>query len=321
MVAVMGQMAILIFAGVFWRIIKPGGPDADLMRTALTTLVFNLLMPAMVLLVLWQADIGFESVLIALYGCLVVLAGIILFVVLTRFLHCGPRTRGAAILAVAFPNVTYLGLPLLEQTFGPWTRSLVIQIDLFAVMPVAMTVGVLVARHFGEDTGTHRRPAWHSLLRNPPLWSAFAAILLNRTGLDIPDWLLGPLQKLSAAVVPLMLISLGLGLRLESWRWHNAALSAAVIASRLALVPLLGLALGASLGFTGDKLNALVLEAAMPSMLLGIAFCDRYKLDTAFYAMSVALTTLAAAVSLPLWHHQVQLVPAGLLEMARLVGR
>ena len=34
------------------------------------------------------------------------------------------------ILAAGFPNVTYLGLPVLEQTFGSWARSVVIQIDL-----------------------------------------------------------------------------------------------------------------------------------------------------------------------------------------------
>lgn len=321
MVAVMGQMAILIFAGVVWRIIKPGGLDADVLRMALTTLVFNLLMPAMVLLVLWQADIGLESVLIALFGCLVVLVGVILFVILTRFFDCTPRERGAAILAVAFPNVTYLGLPLLEQTFGPWTRSLVIQIDLFAVMPMALTLGVLVARRFGEDSLDRRASALGSLLRNPPLWAAVAAILLNQTGVAPPDWLLEPLERLSKAVIPLMLISLGLGLRLKSWRWRNAGLSTAVIATRLLLVPLLGLGLGAVLGFNGDKLNALVLEAAMPSMLLGVVFCDRYKLDTAFYAMSVAVTTLCAALTLPLWHHQVQELPDGLVAALRLVDR
>ena len=306
MISVMGQMALLIVTGVVWRIIRPGGLDADLIRTALTTLVFNLLMPALVLSVLWQAYIGLESLLISLFGVLVVLVGVILAIPLARLLSSSRRQQGAAILAVAFPNVTYLGLPLLEQTFGSWSRSIVIQIDLFAAMPMVLTVGVLIARRYGEETDKRHASALRSLLLNPPLWAAFIALFLNLNGIGLPTWLRGPLDQLSDAVIPLMLISLGLGLRLESWRWNNVALSIGVLASRLIVVPMLGLALGVGLGFSGDKLNALVLEAAMPSMLLGVVFCDRYRLDTSFYAMSVALTTLCAMLTLPLWHHQVQ---------------
>ncbi len=56
------------------------------------------------------------------------------------------------ILAAAFPNVTYLGLPVLEQTFGSWARSVVIQIDLFATAPLLFTVGIMIVRHYGEDS-------------------------------------------------------------------------------------------------------------------------------------------------------------------------
>ena len=46
---------------------------------------------------------------------------------------------------------------------------------------------------------------------------------------------------------------------------------------------------------------ALVLEAAMPSMLLGLVFCERFKLDTAFYAAAVTLSTVLSIITLPYW--------------------
>ena len=75
---------------------------------------------------------------------------------------------GAAILATAFPNVTYLGLPVLEQAFGPWTRSLVIQIDLFAGMPLVLIMGAAIGRHYGEESEPSHNTVLRSLLANHP---------------------------------------------------------------------------------------------------------------------------------------------------------
>jgi len=44
-----------------------------------------------------------------------------------------------------------------------------------------------------------------------------------------------------------------------------------------------------------------VLEAAMPSMVLGLVLCDRFRLDTTLYALAVTVTTLLSLLSLPLW--------------------
>lgn len=44
---------------------------------------------------------------------------------------------------------------------------------------------------------------------------------------------------------------------------------------------------------------ATVIDMAMPSMVLGIVFCDRYKLDSSLYAMAVTVTTLFSMFTLP----------------------
>jgi predicted permease len=40
----------------------------------------------------------------------------------------------------------------------------------------------------------------------------------------------------------------------------------------------------------------------MPSMVLGIVFCDRYGLDTALYAAAVTVTTALSLITLPFWY-------------------
>ncbi|MGZ8243903.1 AEC family transporter [Methylomagnum sp.] len=296
-------MGALIVCGAVWRIIKPGGLDTDQTRVALTTLVFNLLLPALVLSVLWKAKLGADTLKIAGFSAAIIFFGAGLVWLAGRLRRMDPRRLGSAMLGVAFSNVTYMGLPVLEQTFGPWARSIAIQVDMFAGLPLVLTFGVLIAKHYGtpaDGEGSLLRP----LLVNPPLLAAGVGLGLNLAGIAEPVWMERFLASPSAAVVPLMLISLGLGLRWDSWRRRNLPLATVVVALKMMAVPLFGLWLAGGLGFRGDTLAALVLEAGMPSMLLGVVYCDRYRLDTSFYAMVVTLTTAVAMVSLPFWHER-----------------
>ena len=200
------QMTLLMACGVGWRLLSPAGLTAEQTRLVLTTFVYYLLLPAMVLEVLWTAEIGLQSFQYTLLGVsCIAFAMICIWLVGTLFKFENKRL-GAMILAAAFPNVTYLGLPVLEQTFGSWARSVVIQMDLFATSPFLFTIGIMVVRHYGEDMAEAPKSAL-SFLNAPPFWAAAIAVLLNLNGVVAPDWLTGVLQKLSAAVVPLMLVS------------------------------------------------------------------------------------------------------------------
>jgi predicted permease len=205
------------------------------------------------------------------------------------------------ILAAAFPNVTYLGLPVLEQTFGSWARSVVIQMDLFAVTPFLFTIGVMVARHYGEESTDKPRPVW-LFFNAPPFWAAAVAVILNLNGCTAPAWLLGVLQKLSAAVVPLMLFSLGLALSWKAVSVRNIPYVMPVIVIKMLLMPLFGIALVGFLPIEGEYRAAAVMDLSMPSMVLGIVFCDRFRLDSSLYAMAVTVTTVISLITLPFWH-------------------
>lgn len=295
------QMAVIILGGVAWRIIRPAGLDADLTRHVIASLVYYMLLPALVLDVLSRYPLSAETLRISVFGMAMITAGMALAWLAYRWLPTPDSQRGAAILAVAFPNVTFLGLPVLEQTFGPWARSLAIQIDLFASLPLVLTLGVVIARRYGGSDGGRDGGALRALLSVPALWAVLVAVLIAHFHLPMPLWLGGALGRVSATVAPLMLFSLGLGLRLEALRWRNWILLTPVLLLRLLLLPLLAWFLASWLHFSGDTWRALVLEAAMPSMVVGIVLCDRFHLDSGFYAAAVTLTTLASWLSLPFW--------------------
>lgn len=294
-------MTLIMVCGAGWRFAKPAGLSAEQTRLVLTTVVYYLLLPAMVLEVLWSADIGLHSFQYTLLGVgSIVFAMLCLWMVGALF-KFEDRRMGAMILAAAFPNVTYLGLPVLEQTFGSWARSVVIQMDLFAVTPLLFTVGAMVARHYGEETAAKPRPLW-LFFNAPPFWAAAVAVILNINGIVVPVWLLGVLQKMSAGVVPLMLFSLGLALSWKAVTVRNIPYVIPVMFIKMALMPLFAMVLVGFLPITGEYRAAAVLDLSMPSMLLGIVFCDRYRLDSSLYAMAVTVTTAISLIALPFWH-------------------
>ena len=301
MLEVLVQMAGLILCGIGWRWLEPAGLEPVQTRKVLTSLVYYLLLPALVLSVLWRAELGNTTFFIALSAAFTVLAGFLLSSLFCRVCQAQPAVRGAVVLAAAFPNATYLGLPVLEATFGPWARGVAIQFDLFACTPLLFTLGVMVAARYGSAAGgVHHMMA--ELLRIPALWAAIAAVLLNVLDLEMHSVLDGLLGMLERGVVPLMLFSLGLSLEWNRAQWRNWSTVLPVLLLRLLLIPGLVVLFTSIIGLSGELRAAVVMEAAMPSMVIGIVFCDRYNLDVGLYATTVTVTTVLSLLTLPLWY-------------------
>ena len=295
------QMSVLMACGIGWKILKPANLGAEQTRLILTSVVYYLFLPAMVLEVLWNSDLGMHSVNFMLMGASSILVAMFCTWAIGKCLKLENKRLGAIILATV-PNVTYLGLPVLEQTFGYWARSVAIQVDLFSAAPIVFTLGIMVARHYGEDA-TENTKSILSFLNAPPFWAAAIAIILNLNSVSAPVWFAAALQKLSGAVVPLMLVSLGLALNWQAITRKNIPYVLPVIIIKMYLLPLFAMSIASYLAMEGQYKAAAVLDLAMPSMVVGVVFCDRYKLDSALYAMTVTVTTTLSLFTLPFWHH------------------
>jgi predicted permease len=299
MLATLLQMFALIGLGLGWSFFNPAKLDDETTRRVVTSVVYYLFLPALVLNVLWTAPLGVDTAKISASATAGVVMGLLLSWAICRTCRSDRSVTGAIMLAAGFPNATYMGLPLLENTLGPWARSIAIQYDLFACTPLLLTVGIILASAFG---GRERdvNPVL-ALARVPPLWAAAAAVALNVRGVPAPVWLEGFLRMMGAAVVPLMLIAVGMALRQGFGQWRHLPTVIPVLVIQLLLMPLLVWGVASGLGLKGDILLGVVLEGAMPTMALGVVLSDRYGLNTGVYASAMTITTLFSAFTLPLW--------------------
>jgi hypothetical protein len=300
MYIVLLQMALLIACGALWRVLAPKHIPASSHRRALTDLVFYILLPAMVLDVIWRAPIDLSSLKISVLAmCGLAIGATLMFVVL-KSIKAGPKPMGALILAGTFPNATYMGLPVLDQTLGSWSNAVVFQYDLFACTPILLSLGILMAKYFGGDQAAFN--PLKELVKVPPLWAVSLAVVLNATGVQQPETMHNFLSILGGGVVPLMLIVLGMSIRWDSMKLRFLPLLLPPIISSLLIIPTAIYWIANGLGLSADYITASVLVAAMPTMVFGVVICERYQLDSEVYAATVTLATICSMVSLPLWY-------------------
>lgn len=294
------QMALLILCGVGWRLLAPGGLDGEQTRRVLTGVVYHLFLPLLVFSVLWPAPLSSTTIWISGVATAGVLFAGVLALIWCRLYQLPASSTGALLLAAAFPNVLYMGLPVLEAHFGALGRSVAVQYDLFACTPLLLTVGVAVAAAYGGQRmalGT----LLASLFRVPALLAAIAAATLNLAGVAPVPELLALLEGFNGTVIPLMLFSLGLGLPTLRGIARRMPELLAVVVIQLGVMPLFVWSLMLISPLSGDLRSATLLEAAMPSMVLGLMLCDRFGLDVQLYAGAVTLTTALSLFTLPLW--------------------
>lgn len=300
MIYVLGRMAAVIAIGILWRI-KPIQIGAGALQRALMALIYTVLLPAMVLMVLWKAPMNTNMVhhIIVTAGSTAAALAAAWF--LMRKQGWSPATKGALLLAAAFSNVIFLGIPVSQTLVADWTIRTAIEFEVFAIVPLLFTIGVMLA----TSTEHHKaQPAFVELFKQPIVWAAIAGILFNLSDTKMPWWLSKWLVLLTSGMTPLLLIAVGLSLQ---WRtqWSKLAPQLMiVVAIQLGVVPLAVWLLANIVDLNGlQTFRSLMLQAAMPSAMLGFVVCERYKLDMSVYTAAFTATTVLACITVPLWYN------------------
>ena len=219
----------------------------------------------------------------------------------SRLFHFSRLRRQTLFLILAYGNVTYLGIPVLQTVLGE--EALPAGALLSAVYVFwLLTLGLLLVETGGEER-FHPRHLASKLLTNPLLVSVFIGLFLSITGLRLPEILGRSLSMLGQAVTPLVLFSLGIFMgfqRIGHLReWGHTLLFSLVI--MLVLPGIFYLVVANSGWIEGLNLQASILEAAMPVGLTPYALSQQYRLDTSFTARVVLLSTSLSLILLPLW--------------------
>jgi predicted permease len=212
-----------------------------------------------------------------------------------RVLKLGPERTGAFALAVSLGNTGYIGYPVTLALFGAAILPYSLFYDVFGTVFALVLVGLPLAARFGTDS-VAKRHLLHELMTFPAVPALVVGIALR--GVHVWGPVSHGLDLLASLVTPLIMLSVGISLKPAVVARSAGALGVLAVL-RLAIAPALAVAVGPLL-LQGAPLQATVLEAGMPTMMLTYVIGERYGLDTDFIASAIFVTTVLAAITIPI---------------------
>jgi len=262
--------------------------------TGLANVTFKLFMPAVLFTGIARAELseGMSPMLLLAYFVPVVAVFTGVGVVAHRFLG-----RASPLgLTAAYSNNVLVGIPLVTTLLGPASLVYVFSVLVFHSLILFSLQSFYAA--FGSGQQVSGR-ALAKNLANPLIVGLMLGALLNLSGLQLPSAIWRVADWLAQAALPCALMVLGISLSRYRLRPSVTALGLTLV--KLGLFPLLVWYFSRWLpGLSAEARSVLVLLAACPSGVNVLAFVNNPE-DTRVVSSVVFLSTVLAAVSLPLW--------------------
>jgi len=246
----------------------------------------NVLAPALIFSALASKDFDVVEYRLLILGSLgVVLGSGLLAWPFAKLLREDVRTF---VPPMMFNNCGNMGLPLAVLAFGQ--AGLSAMVALFTISNLLhFTLGVWIIDHQAK---------FGALLKNPMVVATVVGFAFAIAHPPLPDWLMLALKLIGDAMIPLMLISLGVRLADVSWSdWQLGAIGGIVR-------PLAGIALAALLvpvlGLDAQQTGLLILFGCLPPAVLNFMVAEQYRQEPGKVASIVLIGNMLAVLFVPL---------------------
>jgi hypothetical protein len=258
----------------------------------LERLIYYVLFPALLFLANARARIDFGAAAPMLAsGVAATIAGMGLAWLARGMFHPPARTFAGGF-QCAFRFNSYLGLALIGQLHGEAGLARM-SLMLGVAIPLVNVVAIWSLAH---RTGNMAR----EMARNPLIIGTVSGIAFSLSGLDLPDFGWEILRRLGSATLPLALLAVGAGLRLQGGHERRGLIAWWTLV-KLVAVPAVAWMCGSALELDTVSMHCVVLFAALPPATSAYILAVRMQADAAISAVLISAGTLAAMVTLPLW--------------------
>jgi predicted permease len=211
----------------------------------------------------------------------------------SKFLFHDPPRVFASAFQCSFRFNSYVGLAVAGALHGQ-TGIAAIGLLMGFLVPLANVVSVAVLARHGEAS-------WlREILGNPLIMATAGGVAFALLGWSLPELLSQTIGLLAQASLPIGLLAVGAGLRLDSLSYARGHLWYGV-AVKLLVLPALTWWIGSLFNLTGPQFEIALLFAALPMSTVAYVLAVRMGGDGRITAAQVAVTTLISMVTLPLW--------------------
>ncbi len=144
------------------------------------------------------------------------------------------------------------------------------------------------------------KAAFINILKNPIIWGIFIGLLISITGIEFPKLINKTISNLASMASPLALIAIGAGFKgSAAIKKIKPTIAAAMI--KLMIQPALFLPVAIMLGFTNEKLIAILVMLASPTTPSCYIMAKNMDNDGELTSSVVVATTFLSAFTLTFW--------------------
>lgn len=270
------------------------GPRLNVDVGGLSRLAYNVFGPAFIFAVLAGADLQRGVVVrLVLAGLAGMAAAVVLAVLWSRITGVGYALTAAVAITSSYGNVGNAGLAIVAFSLGEQALA-----TAGVLMLTINLTGLVLSVGLAEARSRSPLPALGRALATPMAVAGAVSLLVNLSGVDLPVVVDRSIGLLADALIPVMLLTLGMQL-VKSGRPSWSSDLGVVLVAKLAVAPLVAGLAASALSLRGDLLDAVVIQSAMPPAVFAAVIAIESDLAPERVTAAVVLTTLVSALTLP----------------------
>ncbi len=281
--------------------LRRSGLAADVTWPGMERISYYVFFPALIVQTLYRADFssfaaagvaaGFATGIVFLLGAMLALRRPI-----EAAIGISPASYSSVYQSVTRWNA-FVVLAIAEKLHGPHEMAIV-AIAIGAMIIPINVVNVAVVTALGEREGA--RPNFiGQIVTNPLILGVIAGLLLNWSGVELPEAIATTLELVARISLPIGLLLVGAGL---NFAMSRSAVLATLIATALKLFAMPAVLVAAAwlFGVRGQELTIVALCGAGPSAMNGYLVARALGGDAPLFAATVTLQTILCFLTLPL---------------------
>ena len=261
----------------------------------LNKIVVNIALPCLIFINLSKATINPDVMVLPVTAIFLVFTTAVMAYIYSRFRNYSKSTTWTIILASSMMNTAFIGYPVIMGVLGNEGFISSIFYDMAMALMFVLYAMILVGVF-----GGNKRQVIRDGLTFMPLWAVLFALIFNFFNIELGYVLETSLGYLSQATIPLIKLSLGLTLDLNSVK-SNISDTAFILFTRLLFAPILILIIYKALDIQSLIYNVAVLDSAMPIAMNCLVLSINYDLDNELMASAIFLSTILCVVTLTLF--------------------
>ncbi len=271
----------------------------------LSKIVVNILNPILVIYGVVGKDSGGDAELVlwnlgfvALFYVILILTGLVYVWVFRP----AESERRLYRLMTIFPNVGFMGIPVISAVFGEESMIYIV-LYMLGYNLILYTYGLALARKAAEDAGSvvsREQNQWKGMI-NPGTISSVAAVIIFLFGIPLPAPAVNFCDYMGNATIPLSMLLIGMSIAKADLKkiFSNGKIYA-YTAVKMLLLPILMIVLFRPFSVEPVLFGVFILQLAMPVGSIVTLVAKESGADETLCTNGIVLSTLASIVTIPL---------------------